>query len=54
LIIDCNSRTITDEDGIDYTEYLTLNSFWMVINSNYDYSNSTGCYIQSVQYQEGC
>jgi hypothetical protein len=54
LVIDCEQRTIIGSDGWDYSNDVTLDSLWMVIMNDYDYSNSTGCLIQSVEYQEGC
>ena len=53
LIIDCDGRTVTDSDGNDYTSYITFNSSWPVIKNDFDFSNSTGCLIQTVMFKEG-
>ena len=56
LVIDCDNRTIIGDDGNDYSTNITLNSFWLCVNpqNDFDLSNSTGCMVQTVQFQEGC
>ena len=53
LIFDCEARTVKDSNGADYTSFITLNSTWPVVRGDFDYSNSTGCLIQTVQFREG-
>lgn len=53
LIIDCNERTIKTGNGEDYTDKRTLDSDWFEFRRDYDFSDSEGCIIQSITYQEG-
>ncbi len=53
LIIDCEKRIIVDTAGNDYSKKISLNSTWSVILTDFDFSNSTGCLIQNIQFKEG-
>lgn len=53
LTVDCDDRTIKGSDGIDYTSYVTLNSFWPVLQGDYDFTTSSGCVVEKVQFKEG-
>ncbi len=52
LLIDCNKRTIMDPTGTNYISSVGLDSYWFKIARDYDFSDSTGCTIQMISYNE--
>lgn len=53
LIIDCQERRVYDADTLeDYTSSVSLTSIWPVLIGDYNFSESTGCFIQKVMFQE--
>jgi Phage tail protein. len=52
LIYDAKTKKIIDTDGNDYTEYIDMNSDRLVLNNQYNFSNTTGATIQSISFKE--
>ena len=52
ITIDCENRTVTDENGTDYTTYVDIESIWFHFTNDYNIS-STGGIVQSVAFNEG-
>ena len=54
LYIDCERNRIYDDYGVDCTHYLALNSDLIFLDPGpFDFSQSTGCVVLSVQFNEG-
>lgn len=52
LIYDAKTKKIIDTDGNDYTEYIDMNSDRLILNNQYNFSNTTGATIQSISFKE--
>lgn len=52
LIYDAKTKKIIDTNGNDYTEYIDMNSDRLVLNNQYNFSNTTGATIQSISFKE--
>jgi hypothetical protein len=52
ITIDCENRTVTDENGTDYTTDVDIESIWFHFTNDYNIS-STGGIVQSVAFNEG-
>jgi len=52
ITIDCENRTVTDENGTDYTTDVDIESIWFHFTNDYNIS-STGGIVQSVAFKEG-
>lgn len=54
LYIDCEKNRIYDDYNVDCTGYLALNSDLLMLDPGaFDFSQSTGCVVLSVQFNEG-
>jgi len=52
VTVDCENRTVTDQNETDYTSSVNINSVWFNIFEDYDIS-STGGIVTGVSYTEG-
>lgn len=52
ITIDSSNRTVTDSNGVDYTQYIDINSVWFSFMAGYDLT-CTGGVIQNIAYYEG-
>lgn len=52
ITIDSANRTVTDSNGVDYTQYIDINSVWFSFMADYNLT-CTGGLIQNLSYYEG-
>lgn len=52
LTIDCQKRTVTDGDGNSFITMVSFDSYWFKIFDEYNFIDSEGCIVQTVQFRE--